>query len=186
MRPRLVAISGPLEGQLIELSETEVTTVGRDPENSVYIEDDLVSRRHCEIRCEDEEFKIRDLESRNETLVNGVPVDAQLLRHGDRIEMGYSHFYFYIFESEDMPADEMRLETVQDSEVERARTVTWLQVEDSRFLQPPAGRASGNTVPTTTPSDRTVRGFRVLLEISREISAAEGLENLQERLLELN
>ena len=185
MRPRLVAISGPLEGQLIELSETEVTTVGRDPENFVHIEDDLVSRRHCEIRCEDEEFRIRDLESRNETLVNGVPVDAQLLRHGDRIEMGYSHFYFYIFESEDMPADEMRLETVQDSEVEGARTITWLQVEDSRFLQPPSGRASGNTVPTTTPSDRTVRDFRVLLEISREISAAEGLENLQERLLKL-
>jgi len=68
------------------------------------------------------------MESRNETLVNGVPVDAQLLRHGDRIEMGYSRFYFYIFESEDMPADEMRLETVQDSEAEIARTVRWLQV----------------------------------------------------------
>ena len=68
MRPRLMTIAGPLEGQLIELTEDE-TTLGRDPSSRIYLEDELVSRQHCLIKHSDGRFEIRDLESRNETCV---------------------------------------------------------------------------------------------------------------------
>ena len=43
---------------------------------------------------EDGRFQIKDLDSRNGTLVNGVAVKEQWLRHGDEIATGDSVFLF--------------------------------------------------------------------------------------------
>jgi hypothetical protein len=51
--------------------------------------DDSVSGKHCEIREESGVFLIRDLNSRNETLLNGVPIQRETkLEQGDRITIG--------------------------------------------------------------------------------------------------
>src|SRR5262245_12574947 len=51
MEPRLIALAGPLKGTTILLTDVE-TIIGRDPGNTVAINDPLVSRRHCCIRNE--------------------------------------------------------------------------------------------------------------------------------------
>ena len=45
-------------------------------------------------------FQIKDLDSRNGTLVNGVAIKEQWLRHGDEIATGDSVFLFLLEEEE--------------------------------------------------------------------------------------
>ena len=69
----LEALSGPLKGSSIPLS-SDRTTIGREPSHAISVVDAGVSRKHCVIVREEGEFKIQDLNSRNSTFVNGVPV----------------------------------------------------------------------------------------------------------------
>src|ERR1051326_1813676 len=90
LRPRLLVIAGPSKDSTIPLPDGEAT-VGRDPANAVALADPSVSRKHCLLRPEEDwRFQIKDLDSRNGTLVNGLPVKEQWLRHGDEIATGDS------------------------------------------------------------------------------------------------
>src|SRR5580765_6176254 len=74
-------------------------TLGRDPTNAVSVADASVSRKHCLLRREEDgRFHIKDLDSRNGTLVNGTAVKSQWLRHGDEIATGDSVFLFLVEE----------------------------------------------------------------------------------------
>lgn len=69
----------------------EPAVIGRDPSASLILPVTAVSRRHAEIRRDGGSYRVRDLGSRNGTLLNGHPVtDAELepldeLRVGDAI-----------------------------------------------------------------------------------------------------
>jgi transcriptional regulator with GAF, ATPase, and Fis domain len=69
----------------------EPVVLGRDPSASLILPVTAVSRRHAEIRRDGGSYRVRDLGSRNGTLVNGHPItDAELepldeLRIGDAI-----------------------------------------------------------------------------------------------------
>ena len=76
LNPRLVGIGGPLKGTAFSLSPGEVS-IGRDSSNQLWAPDPALSRRHCLVVATGEQVSIRDLGSRNGTLVNGVPVASQ-------------------------------------------------------------------------------------------------------------
>jgi Nif-specific regulatory protein len=98
LNPRLVGISGPVEGGLFGLSD-DVLSIGRDALNQLPIDDPSIAACHCLIRrCEGEEFEIQDLSSSGATTVNGLPVTERTLRHGDEIGMGDCHFLFLRWE----------------------------------------------------------------------------------------
>jgi transcriptional regulator with PAS, ATPase and Fis domain len=90
--PRLIAIAGPSLGALLPIAGT--TTLGRDPTSDYQIHDAAMSRRHCTIDRRDSGWVIVDLDSRNGTMVNGVPVRAHALADGDQIRVGDSVFLF--------------------------------------------------------------------------------------------
>lgn len=83
----LIVISGALLGQRIELGDVEVT-IGRSREAGFQIPHEGVSRLHCRITPEEDGFRIDDLGSTNRTLLNGEPIDAAILKDGDRIKLG--------------------------------------------------------------------------------------------------
>ena len=92
--PRLVAISGSLEGTVRAVKDG-VLSLGRDPSNQVTVGEPAVSRRHCTIsEVSSGTYEIADLESHNGTFVNGVKVGRRPLQHGDRIRVGTSEFVF--------------------------------------------------------------------------------------------
>ena len=66
--PRLVALSGPLAQTVVSLDQEE-TTIGRGVTNAVCIADPILSRQHCVIAREDDQFLIRDLGSLHGTVV---------------------------------------------------------------------------------------------------------------------
>ena len=175
MRPRLLVIAGPSKDSTIPLPDGEAT-VGRDPANVVAFVDPSVSRKHCRLqRHEDGRFQVTDLDSRNGTLVNGVPVKEQWLRHGDEIATGDSVFLFLI-EEEDRVALASRVEF--DDSQHSAETKV-LHPKEVVYLQP-------ERLLRELPATSTVaKNLNALLKISRVVHAIRDLEELQAHLLDL-
>jgi len=80
-------ISDGSSSRTVELTDAS-TVAGRAPENKIVIDDKQASRRHFSIDKIEYGFKIVDLESRNGTRVNDRQVNQQLLRPGDKIQIG--------------------------------------------------------------------------------------------------
>src|SRR5215468_5864449 len=95
MDPRLAVVTGPLSGRTYPLTEAEFS-IGRGASNQLCVTDRLMSRLHCLIRRDPDGFTIRDLDSRNGTFVNGVPVTERPLKHGDQISIAASVFVFLV------------------------------------------------------------------------------------------
>jgi hypothetical protein len=65
------------------------TTLGRAPDNHVILIDTYVSSYHARVDRRDDEWWLTDLDSRNGTLLNGVPITKSVpLAHGDVIGVG--------------------------------------------------------------------------------------------------
>ena len=100
MNPRLVAMSGPMEGTVHTITDDPLS-LGRDPANQVMIGDSAVSRKHCAIsQVTQGIYEISDLDSHNGTFVNGIQVSRTPIQHGDRIRIGTSEFVFLIGEDD--------------------------------------------------------------------------------------
>lgn len=84
---KLVVLQGPDKGRAIEAAAPAVV-IGRNS-GDVPINDNTVSRRHAEIRLENGQWVLRDLESSNGTLINGVKLTRPAtLKQGDQIRIG--------------------------------------------------------------------------------------------------
>ncbi len=79
--------------EIVELDEHPIT-IGRGREADVVIADEKASRIHCGLRFQDAGYLIRDLKSKNGTLVNGQSIETVRLNPGDRIRIGSTTFFF--------------------------------------------------------------------------------------------
>jgi pSer/pThr/pTyr-binding forkhead associated (FHA) protein len=77
------------------LIDKDVTTAGRHPESDIFLDDVTVSRRHAEVRRQDEKFAVRDLGSLNGTYVNRERVDETELASGDEVQIGKFKLVFF-------------------------------------------------------------------------------------------
>lgn len=89
----LVVVRGPGEGSMY-LLDRDVTTIGRDPANDVFLDDITVSRRHAEIRRRDDRFGVHDLGSLNGTYVHRIRVESTQLADGDEVQVGRFRLVF--------------------------------------------------------------------------------------------
>ena len=175
MNPRLVAIAGPLNGRVVPLTGAEFS-IGRVRSNQLSVDHPSVSRRHCLIKREDEQFRILDLDSRNSTFVNGVPVKECALEHGDTIKLGGSQFLFLLHD-EDLVAAKNSVQ-LDDAELDAGSTIS-LRMADALYLQPEKLEAA---IP---PAARLAHHLNVLFKISTVINSIQSVEALGRKLLEL-
>lgn len=96
----LIQITDDKTGLRILLDQPR-TRIGRDPENEVSIDDDLVSKTHAIIEAVPStetkgliEYFLQDQESTNKTYVNDEPVSLRKLKHEDVIRIGMNNFQF--------------------------------------------------------------------------------------------
>jgi len=73
-----------------------VTTVGRADDCDLRVPLTDVSRRHCELRIEDDKVTVTDLSSSNGTFVNSKRVTESRLRPGDLLSLGTVSFVVQI------------------------------------------------------------------------------------------
>jgi hypothetical protein len=73
----------------------DVTTLGRAPSCQVVIDSDFASRRHAQIIRRDQLYWVKDLGSKNGTLLNGEPLSGEApLSDGAEIRIGDTNFTF--------------------------------------------------------------------------------------------
>jgi two-component system, cell cycle sensor histidine kinase and response regulator CckA len=90
---RLIVLVGDKVGRRFVLKSRSL--IGRSQSATIQLVDTHASRRHAELRPHGKGgFEIVDLGSRNGTVVNGKPIDKQILRYGDRICIG-EHVLLY-------------------------------------------------------------------------------------------
>lgn len=108
------------------------SSIGRGASCAVPLpDDDEVSRQHAVIEVEEGSFRLRDLQSRNGTTLNGARVDAAPLRDGDLIHVGGSRLRFELAEAR--PASPRPTEEAASREASGG----------SRAASRPAGRNGG-------------------------------------------
>lgn len=95
MKPRLMAISGQLQGSVRHLIDGQIS-IGRGDTSHFCLKDPAVSRKHCTIQQVDGRYELADLESHNGTFVNGTPVSRKVLNHGDTIRVGGNELLFLV------------------------------------------------------------------------------------------
>lgn len=86
----LLVVGGDLNGTIFDLPTGEVTSFGRNPDNSVILEFKGVSRRHFEISVDSQQtVVVKDLGSANGTYLNNAPLtSAKQLKKNDIIKIG--------------------------------------------------------------------------------------------------
>ncbi len=172
MNPRIVALSGPLKGSSIEV--TGELSIGRESSNSASVMDPSVSRRHSILKQDGDHFVIVDLNSRNGTVVNGLPVKERILQNEDRISVGVSTFLFITEEADHSTGD--AVDEPQDLVI---LPTAHLKMEDAIYLRP---ETLLQTVPLT---ERTVRVLDAFLRIRRVMHTISGTKEFHSKLMEL-
>jgi len=91
----LLVKRGPNAGSTFLLAN-DTTTVGRDTQSDVFLDDVTVSRAHAVLeRQDDGSFFVRDLGSLNGTYVNGEQVETTKLAGGDQVQIGMFKLTFF-------------------------------------------------------------------------------------------
>jgi len=88
---RLVVVASPAgepaAGTTLPLDA--ITTLGRDVNNGVVVDDEFVSAEHAVLTFRGRTWYVEDLDSTNGTFVNGSPVDGVApVGYGDEIQLG--------------------------------------------------------------------------------------------------
>ena len=87
--PALVVRSGGGRAGEHFIPQGDRTTIGRSPDNDIFLDDVTVSRKHAVVLQSGGEFQIEDLGSLNGTFVNRRRIDAATrLESGDEVQIG--------------------------------------------------------------------------------------------------
>ena len=83
-------ISGKYQGGEFPMVPDKQIVVGRSSDLDMVLVEDMVSRKHARIACENQAVIIEDLGSTNGTFVNGEKIKRAQLKEGDRVLIGTS------------------------------------------------------------------------------------------------
>ncbi len=91
----LVVREGSKWADVFRLVPGQAVTIGRAPTNQVVVKDERCSRCHAEVFYSENQWTLRDLDSRNGTVIAGTRVRGDyLLQPGDIIRIGQSQLRF--------------------------------------------------------------------------------------------
>ena len=179
MIPKLIVRAGSAKGLVHEIV-TPVVAIGRQEFNSpdmFTVKDKMVSRKHCQITCDGDTYRLHDLGSRNGTFINGSPVKEAELRHKDEIRIGETWLLFLLHEEAEADLDPARVHILDDDLLTQSTVL--LRSEDSFYL-------NGSKTPHRPElAARVEQNYQTLLQLGREINTIRSSEELQQRLLEL-
>src|SRR5215213_862955 len=93
----LIIREGSKWADVFRLVPGEAITIGRGPTNAVVIKDERCSRNHAEVFQAQGAWQLRDLDSRNGTMISGERLTGdRTLEPGDIIQIGNSHMAFVL------------------------------------------------------------------------------------------
>ena len=104
--PKLVVTQGPkTKNQTSQVAFTEYASIGRSSRCTVKIKNIKISRVHCEIIKDGEDFILVDLHSQNGVYVNEKRVTETLLFNEDKITVGIAEVIFLLTDADPKAAE---------------------------------------------------------------------------------
>lgn len=151
---KLKVLAGAKEGTLVPLKRDQFL-IGRSSSCTLRAGSDAISRRHCEILTTDAGVTVRDLGSRNGTLVNGVRISKETpVREGDRLQIGPLEFEF-VAEADINRSKKPRVKSVAEA-VDRAASQTKGEVAEDDISNWLLGSGHG-----MSPSSKETTSFKM-------------------------
>lgn len=177
----LFVIKGRDQGHRFELEGVSVG-IGRDASNSIQLHDTEVSRRHAEVRRDDDKFQLTDLGSSNGTFVNGRKLtDSHPLASGDRLQIGASEM-LYTGPSETGAADLAK----QIKIISRGKGGDGSQIVQSMGQDESSDLLSGISRPGQSPwLARARSNLQIMYRTALAVSHTLDIDQLLQRIMEL-
>lgn len=166
--PRVRIKTGPNQGQIYTIGD-ETITMGRDTACTIQILDKGASRQHSEIFRIGEMCFIRDMQSRNGTFVNDAKVTEELLREGDRVQIGST---VLVFESTAQVKGETKGIHFTEAGEENFGQTLELRLDDLAGFEEDGRGESRDTA-----------NFRALFQLGKIISAERDEQGLMDKIL---
>ena len=89
-----IIIAGPGKGSRF-LIDTDLVSIGRDPQSDIFLDDITVSRKHAQLKKKSE-YLVEDLNSLNGTYINSKSVSKASLSNGDELQIGKYRLTFFV------------------------------------------------------------------------------------------
>jgi Nif-specific regulatory protein len=167
--PTLILQNGSGKGHNLPLAE--LTTIGRDASCTITFNDNRVSRHHCQIWKEGENYKIKDLNSKNGIYVNNLRVTETTLSHGDTIQIGENILAFN--NTEPNPVAGVSI----TPELKQTMVIHSISGKPNHNLQP--------ELLTKLIQEKTIQDLTTLYHVSFSIYTIRDTNRLLTRVLEL-
>lgn len=182
----LVVREGNKWRDVYRLTPGQVMTIGRAPTNRIVLNDEVCSRNHCEVFQSGSGWAIRDLGSRNGTLIDGEPLEGELeLKPGQLVQIGpcdlaftydLSHAFPRVEEKEELESDTGTIaDGVLDQPPPPSEPTIIHRKGENRYV------VSGRVEPVGR--DRTSRELAQLYRLALEMGAAATPQQLAEVVL---
>lgn len=155
--------------------------IGRLPDNHCVIEDRSVSKHHAEIDLVDNQFVIRDLNSKNHTFVNGDAVTEGVVSPGDCVRFGKKMFHF-LWGHREKPEYELSGSEFEDKVSRLKRTYRDWESETLAAGEG-AGPAEASIVDEIGELERMHLQLGTLLEISNVLSSSLDIDEIMDNIL---
>ena len=188
----LVVRDGNQWRDVFRLMPGQVTTVGRSSTNRVVVRDEVCSRNHCEVFQSGDRWLLRDLSSRNGTLVNGVTVEGdwpleegQIIQIGN-CDLGFTSDLLHAFPepestSQDNTADTAEMMVFDDPSPESEPEIVDRRREN-RFRD--QASTIGGELDDEPGTQRTSRDLTSLYRLALDMGAARDAEQLAHVVLD--
>ena len=188
----LVVRHGNQWRDVLRLMPGQVTTVGRSSTNRVVVRDEVCSRNHCEVFQSGDRWLLRDLSSRNGTLVNGVTVEGdwpleegQIIQIGN-CDLGFTSDLLHAFPepestSQDNTADTAEMMVFDDPSPESEPEIVDRRREN-RFRD--QASTVGGELDGEPGTQRTSRDLTSLYRLALDMGAARDAEQLAHVVLD--
>jgi signal transduction histidine kinase len=180
--PSLFVIQGHDRGHRYEL-ERPSSGVGRDMANAIRLHDTEVSRRHAEIRCNDDRCELVDLGSSNGTYVNGQRVERWTLSSGDQVQLGRSLLLFTAGADPAAAGVDDSVHIVSPAATDESRIIHSLGHDSSEEILPASPNASESPWLARARSNLQVM-YRTALAVSHTLDIDELLNRIMQLIFE--
>jgi len=175
MNPKLIAINGSKKVTTFVLESAE-TSIGRESTNVISLNHSSISRRHCVIRRDDEDFTVYDLGSFNGTFVNEVPVSEQKLSPRDRVRIGNIQLLFV--------TEETDTDAVSSGESVRLSDADYLTESSKEVRAGSLLQQTQQNMVQFAHHERVARDLAVLLKVATRINRLCHTREIVQELLD--
>ncbi|MFB2920736.1 adenylate/guanylate cyclase domain-containing protein [Aerosakkonema funiforme] len=182
--PYLIKDPDSVNQEMYELKFGE-NTIGREKGNSIVVTDPSLSRHHAKITVTDDTVIIEDLNSRNNTFINGTKIERYELKDEDLIHCGHVIFKF-------VSCFDVGSPTAGDDDNLGLSIVKRLSPNDNQVAIQDLLNQSGVENPGSVlmlrqknAEQRAVDKLKILLEVSKQLSSPEETDILLEKILDL-